>query len=150
MAPALSPITAATWSDDRAATDLGFTAGPSTSTFWPPPGRLGLLPRRRPDLYDALTRQGRPEPRRCPNWRPTPDPAPLAGPRREPYEALTRRPGGDVWLGGVLDRHESADHIDRNGRSLRPPRPRPLGDRRKSDGVFLGYAGIQAIWPGCR
>jgi RimJ/RimL family protein N-acetyltransferase len=67
---------------------------------------------------------------------------------REPYAALTADPEVMVWLGGVLTANQSADHIDsmdahfdRNGFG------RWVIERR-SDGAFLGYAGVQSIWPG--
>ena len=67
---------------------------------------------------------------------------------REPYEALTSDPEVMVWLGGVLDKHQSAEHIDRmDGHFDRHGFGR-WAIERKADGAFLGYAGINTIWPG--
>lgn len=66
----------------------------------------------------------------------------------EPYAALTADPEVMVWLGGVMDKHESAEHIDgMEDHFDRWGYGRYVIERR-ADGAFLGYTGIARIWPG--
>jgi RimJ/RimL family protein N-acetyltransferase len=67
---------------------------------------------------------------------------------REPYEALTSDLEVMQWLGGVLGKHESADHMDRMDSHFDHHGFGRWVIERKADGVFLGYAGIHTIWPG--
>jgi ribosomal-protein-alanine N-acetyltransferase len=67
---------------------------------------------------------------------------------RAPYAALTADPEVMAWLGGVLDVQRSGEHIDRMDGHFDDWGHGRYALERKADGVFLGYTGIQRIWPG--
>ncbi|MGA0602454.1 GNAT family N-acetyltransferase [Caulobacter sp. KR2-114] len=67
---------------------------------------------------------------------------------REPYAALTADPEVMQWLGGVLDKHDSAEHMDRCDAHFDPWGYGRWAIERRADGAFLGYCGLAGIWPG--
>ncbi len=66
----------------------------------------------------------------------------------EPYAALTADPEVMAWLGGVMTEGEARAHIDRMEAHFDRHRFGRWAIERREDGAFLGYAGVQAIWPG--
>jgi RimJ/RimL family protein N-acetyltransferase len=52
------------------------------------------------------------------------------------------------WLGGVLDKHQSAEHMDRCDAHFDAWGHGRYVLERRADGAFLGYCGIARIWPG--
>ncbi|HEX7761848.1 MAG TPA: GNAT family N-acetyltransferase [Caulobacteraceae bacterium] len=67
---------------------------------------------------------------------------------REPYAELTADPEVMAWLGGVLDKHQSADHMDAMDEHFDRWGYGRYVLERKADGAFLGFAGVSRIWPG--